>query len=301
MTNLEQQPSRTAADQWPLGVAVGVLAGLVGLLPWLLTGATLPLQNLWAGDTAPDDMPVALLPISQYSLTTILALLLFGAVLAGLIARSRPHWKWPILGGVALVQVVAAVESLIVTRQGLRSSGADSRVSIYFAGMALVVVLSLALALVGYLLVSRPSPAIVAIGIGFAAVPLTGWLVQWARVIFGDTGIPLWCLEAVRWAPAVLVGVALGFCGFIPIARIGVWVLDLFLLWFIPTAVTAFTAATGSRVFDADIAEMGAYGAEVFRAALFEVAPWPVVGAIVIGCVVAFGRTAVSRNETQAI
>lgn len=43
---------------------VGALVAVVGLLPWIVTGMRLPLQNRWAAETLPGDMPVALLPFN---------------------------------------------------------------------------------------------------------------------------------------------------------------------------------------------------------------------------------------------
>src|SRR5690606_40914719 len=51
----------------PLGrYAIGVAAAVVGLLPWLLTGMRLPLQNLWSHPTSPEDMQHAQLVFNQY-------------------------------------------------------------------------------------------------------------------------------------------------------------------------------------------------------------------------------------------
>ena len=36
-----------------LSALVGVVSALVGLLPWLVTGMRLPMQNLWGGDSVP--------------------------------------------------------------------------------------------------------------------------------------------------------------------------------------------------------------------------------------------------------
>lgn len=49
---------------WWAALPVGAAAAVLGLLPWIVTGMRLPLQNLWAADTAPDQMPVAFLPMS---------------------------------------------------------------------------------------------------------------------------------------------------------------------------------------------------------------------------------------------
>ncbi|HLS64990.1 MAG TPA: hypothetical protein VK060_16525, partial [Ruania sp.] len=66
---------------------VGVGAVLVGLLPWIRAGMQLPLQNLWAVQTLPEDMPLVLLPLNQYYLGTILALMVTAGLVGGVIAR----------------------------------------------------------------------------------------------------------------------------------------------------------------------------------------------------------------------
>jgi hypothetical protein len=65
-----------------------VVAALVGLLPWLITGIRRPLQNLRATSTSPESMPVALLPFSQYALTLIVGLIVTGSAIAGVVARA---------------------------------------------------------------------------------------------------------------------------------------------------------------------------------------------------------------------
>lgn len=47
------------------GGIVGVAAATVGLLPHLLAGARLPLQNLWALDTDPDDYRLFVLAVGR--------------------------------------------------------------------------------------------------------------------------------------------------------------------------------------------------------------------------------------------
>lgn len=56
--------------------------------PWLVTGMRLPLQNLWAVETLPDDMPRVLLPFSQYAVAQVLSLLVVGYGLAGIVGRA---------------------------------------------------------------------------------------------------------------------------------------------------------------------------------------------------------------------
>ena len=69
-------------------LAIGVLSAVVGLLPWLLTGMRLPLQQLWAAPALPESMPIAFLPLSQYTVTLIPGLLVTGATVAGIAMRA---------------------------------------------------------------------------------------------------------------------------------------------------------------------------------------------------------------------
>lgn len=83
-----EDPGRPA-PRVPVGWAlvIGLAAAVLGLLPWLVTGLRLPVQNLWAGDAAAR-MPVVLLPFSQYAVTIIMGLFVVGAACAGLYARA---------------------------------------------------------------------------------------------------------------------------------------------------------------------------------------------------------------------
>src|SRR4051812_47444441 len=103
------------ARQKPLGSVIFLLLGagsaLLALLPWAITGMHLPLQQLWATDTLPDQMPTALLPFHQYYALTIAALMVIGATIAGIIGRAvtAQHPRSALLaliGGVLIVQAV---------------------------------------------------------------------------------------------------------------------------------------------------------------------------------------------------
>ena len=52
---------------------IGILTGLLGLGPRLVSGAQLPLQNLWGAEVVPDQMPVSLRLLSQYELNVPVA------------------------------------------------------------------------------------------------------------------------------------------------------------------------------------------------------------------------------------
>ncbi|RIJ52169.1 hypothetical protein DZG03_17010, partial [Clavibacter phaseoli] len=76
-----------------VALAVGVAAAVLGLLPWIIAGARLPLQAMWAEEVAsPADMPVALLPIHPYTASLLAAVIVVGGGAAGLAARIlRPR------------------------------------------------------------------------------------------------------------------------------------------------------------------------------------------------------------------
>ena len=78
--------------------AIGVVAALVGILPWLVTGMRLPLEKLWGTSPSADAMPEAVLPFSQYMPTLIFGLIVTGSAIAGVAARatrSRHATAWP--------------------------------------------------------------------------------------------------------------------------------------------------------------------------------------------------------------
>ena len=186
-------PRRTPAGDAAWGWLIGILAGLLGLGPWLVTGAQLPLQNLWGADVAPDQMPVSLLPLSQYELTTIVALLTVGGAAAGLAVRiwspaRRRLVAWCAAAGVLVVQSTAAVQSFTVLDGGLTGG---TTASLYFAGLLAGVTASLAAALVAHLLLCSRSRSLAALGAGLVAVPFASWTVEWVVGFVGHINVPV--------------------------------------------------------------------------------------------------------------
>lgn len=241
---------------WQL--VAGALSAVIGLAPWLATGARLPLQNLWATDTLPDDMPLALLPFSQYHLGDILALLVVGGALAGVAVRLVPASRrrhatiWS-LAGLATVQLVAIVQTAVVVRGGLV---ADGRAGMYFGAMLAVAVLGLLLGL-GTLVAcgwtARPGTTVAA---AIGALALATWLsmsiaaTDDASTVLGPPVSGVW-----RWLPAVLVGAVLAWCGLSSGRHVTAWIVSLALLWAVPAVLLAVTYAAGSRVLLGNPAE----------------------------------------------
>ncbi|WP_157156758.1 hypothetical protein [Diaminobutyricimonas sp. LJ205] len=269
-------PEDTAESQGQLPLVwflvIGAAAALVGLLPWLITGARLPLQNLWATPTSPEQMPIALLPFSQYELVVIVGLIVTGSAIAGVAARSvrarqSPHSLRMVLLGVLVVQAIAAVQTTAVVMNGLeRSNWAD----LYLAALVAVTALAVLTGILVLLLIAKsPVPGAV-IALAIAALATGVWLSALVAP-FGSiqNDLTTGLLDLVRWVPAVIIGAALAWSGFHTIGRVVAGAVAILILWIGPTVFTAVSAAAGTRVLATRPAEMLDYGIGVFNMALW--------------------------------
>ncbi|MGJ3508671.1 hypothetical protein [Enemella sp. A6] len=213
--------------------------------PWLFSGRRLPLQNLWAEQTLPEDMPWAMLPINQYYLLLLVALLTVGGLLAGLAGHLIRAPRWAVHVGVLVIQGVAAVQSLMVVAGGLNT--ADTRAQIYLSAMTSVVLFGMALTHMVIWLILRNGRASTAIAVGLAAFPITEWITEWFRLAAGPIGAPVEVTTWMPWLPALIAGVALGWCGWRPPSRLTAWVLNLLVLWLGSALITAVQMVAGSR------------------------------------------------------
>ena len=289
----------------PLSAAWCLLAGLaaagLGLLPWLVTGMRLPLQNLWAADTAPEAMPRVLLPFSQYALTLLVGLVVTGAAGAGLFARVvRPRLSGrrflAVLAGVLAVQVVAVVQTARAVGAGLQ----DRRESdLYLAALLAGTVATVVVGALVTVLVGRGPRAAAVVGLGAAAVAFGPWLSS-LLVPFGSVPSATAPLLSglVRWLVPLLVGVVIAWGGIRTPGRVAAAVSALALLWVGPAVITAVANAAGSRVLARYPAEMAAYGGEVLVAALTTPAlALPPLGfAVAVAVVGLLGRRVVTRR-----
>jgi len=286
-------------------VVAGVVSAIVGLTPWLITGLRLPGQNLWASQALSDQMPIALLPFSQYRLAIIVALIVVGSALGGLFARwSRArHPRFALvslIGGVAVVQITALVQTALTVEHGLR----ESRLStLYLGALVAGTVASIVVGIGLLLLIARAPRAGVVVAISLVAVALESWLDSLV-LPFGalPTPVTLALLGALRWVPAIIVGLSVAWAGLTSVGRIIAAVFGLFALWIVPAAVTAVTAATGSRNLAQRPAEMFDFGGQVFTSAIGPAGdPLPplivavVVMVLALGARAAFGRWRVAQ------
>ncbi|SMH50938.1 hypothetical protein SAMN06295885_3638 [Rathayibacter oskolensis] len=288
-------------------IATGAAAAVVGLLPWLLTGLRLPVQNLWAVEVAPEAMPLALLPFSQYSIVLIAAVILVGSALAGLAVRVGPAvraGRGPRTLGAAIgaigVQVIALVQSAVTVAGGLSEGTASD---LYLAALVAGAVGSIVVGAVVLLLIARAAEPGAAIGVSIAAIAAGSWLTTLVAPLTTDSAAGLGVLNAVQWLPGILAGLGLAWCGLTSVVRALAWAVSLVLLWVGPTLVTAVSSAAGSRVLAPYPLEMLDYGSQVFTTALMipAVSLRTALTALVVGAVGFIVLSAVRRRRDRPL
>jgi MFS family permease len=278
-----------------MSALIGVGGAVVGLLPWLLQGLRLPLQNLWAVEVAPGEMPLVLLPFSQYALTTEIVLMVVGAAVAGLLARllrSRMPRRGVLAMFLALivVQLGAIVQTYIVVQGGLQDRSAAT---FYLAAVTGVAVLAMLVGIAVFWLIARAPRAGTLIGFAMAAVALAPWLSELAHPLLNPQygaveDFRRWAANMLRWVPAILLGCAVGWCGIRSVGRVIAVLVSFGLLWVVPALATAISYAAGSRVYASDLQEMASAGFSVFRqaATLPEIVVPPLALAVVVAVLV---------------
>ncbi|GMA36816.1 hypothetical protein [Demequina litorisediminis] len=272
MTDPASSPSEPSAATSALAsVLCGVVAAGIGLLPWWVEGITLPLQNIWATETMPGAMPLALLPFSQYYVTTIAAMLVMGGAVAGaaqrwLLDRWGAGRRNLVTTGLAATQVVCVAQAAVVTGGGLEDS---SRASVYLAGLVLAALVSVATSVLVQRGLAGRGPAAVMLGATAGALALGMWISALVAATWGIAGTPpSWLYGLATWLPSVIVGVALGVCGVATVRRAVGAATSLLALWALPALATALSYAVGSRIYLQNPAELVPAGLQVLGMAL---------------------------------
>jgi len=301
MTTGERTP--TDARVILLAIGLGVAAVLVGLAPWLLTGARLPLQNLWAAPVveadgvtaAPESMPVSLLPFSQYALTLQASLLITGSAVAGLVARAAGARRSrgaviAVLAGTVGAQSVALVQSSVTVTGGL----ADRVESVVYLGAVVgAAVAGIAFGVVVLLLIARARRGAAVVGLAVGAIALAQWGYALVYPPFSLVTENVAVADSVlRWLPAVLVAAAIVWAGVSTIGRAVGAAVALIALWVGPAAITAVSNVAGSRVYASYPFETVEIAGSIFTSALASPATWRavLVAAVLAGIGLALRR-----------
>jgi hypothetical protein len=187
--------------------------------------------------------------------------------------------------GVLLGQAVAGVQTSITVANGVERSG---RAGLYLAALAAVVILAIGIGILVLLLVARAPVPGATIGLSIAALAAGIWVnslvAPFAAVPTETTSM---LLGLTRWVPAILTGLAIAWCGVRTMGR-GVAVgVSLLILWLGAAAITAVSAAAGTRILAKYPLEMLDYGVGVFNMAMGipELVLPPLLVALAVGVV----------------
>ncbi|QEW01916.1 hypothetical protein [Microbacterium lushaniae] len=295
-------PSGGVRDEAAVLLAVGAV--ILGLLPWLATGLRLPLQNLWLLPTAPEDMPLVLLPFSQYSLVLIFAVLVVGAAVAGVVTRSLRNrlsrrGRMLLFGIVPALQLIAIVQTAVAVRSGLAETG---QAAVYLAALVGVSALSVLIGMLCQTLIAVAPRAGALLGLTIAAVAASSWIGGFLQpfTLYG----PDWLLPVVgliAWVAPLLTGLAIAWTGVSSPGRVVAALASLIVVWVAPAAITGVSSAAGSRVLASDPAAMIEYALQVFASALLtpELALRPIVATVLVAAIGLAARWTIRRRRAR--
>ena len=289
------------AGAWAMALPVGIVAAMVGLLPWWVTGARLPLQDLWESTVRAAAMPITLLPFSQYFVVLIFALLVVGAAAAGIGGRALRVGGWGVLllvAGVLLVQISATVQTALVVREGLQQRLEST---LYVSGLTAGSGLSILIGIIVTVLIARAPRAGALIGLTIGAIGMASWtsaLIDPARI--GDGPLTA-LLVIVPWITPVLTGIAIAWSGIDTAGRVLSALFALVLVWVAPAVTTAIVSALGSRALLRSGGDVVDYGIEVFQLALLtpELALRPIIATAVVAAIGLLVRLLVARRRRR--
>ena len=188
-----QRPLRrtAGAGAWTVALPVGVAGAIIGLVPWLVSGARLPPQVLWATTVRPEAMPFVLLPFSFVTVILIFSLLIVGSAVAGIGGRALRVRGWGLLllvVGVLIVQILATAQTAGVVHKGLQDRLESN---VYLFALVAGTGLSILVGLVVTILVAGAPRAGALIGLTIGAIGMASWigaLIDPTRVGPGSAG-----------------------------------------------------------------------------------------------------------------
>lgn len=299
-----EKPRDPDAQRWwatLLALPAGVFGALVGLGPWILTGARLPMQDLWIDATPQSGMPFALLPLSQTTVIPVFSYLIVGAAVAGILGRVlrlRGVGLFLLELGVLGIQVWATVQATMVLREGLQDRFESA---MYIVGLLTGTILSILSGVLVTMLIAAAPRAGALLGLTAGAIGMTAW----TTTLLFTTGVTSSAFAGVMWiipwiAP-VLTGLAMAWTGLNTVGRVISAIVALAMIWIAPAVTTAVANALGNRVIFRNGDDLLAYGSSVFRSALTEpsISLPPVIVAAAIGAVIAGGIALIRVLTTQ--
>lgn len=299
-TSARARADRPLAGAWVMALPVGILGAIVGLVPWWVSGARLPLQDLWDRPVLPRAMPITLLPFSFATVILIFSMLIVGAAVAGIAGRALRVGGLGVLMllvGVLLVQVTATVQTALVVRDGLQERLEST---VYLVGLSAGTTVSILVGIIVATLIARAPRAGALLGLALGAIGMTAWtsaLLDPTRI--GDGPLAA-TLVIVPWITPVLTGLAIAWTGVNTVGRVIAALLAVALVWVAPAVTTAVANALGSRVLlrsgGSDIID---YGIDVFQTALFspELALRPILATVVVAVVGLVVRALIDRRR----
>lgn len=318
MTSLRPQHNKTFQSH-AIGLSIGLVAAALGLLPWFMAGARLPLQNL--SSSAPQlqealqetniDMdvfsPFSMLPLSQYGVVETAAWVVMGGVLAGLgvwLIRYRLTVD-ALMASVGLLMghLVVTVQAFTALRSVLPPLEMSLANNYFLALLSGVVASATAAQVFFWLLASRQLGARIA-AVVLTSIPISLWILGIVGTLIGTNplGSVAGSASVNPWIdaylPALISGMAIGFAGFKPLSRIWLWLLAIAYLWLVPAMLMAAQLGLGSRNLISRPREMVLAIGQVFATNLGPTGHGPtlILTALVLAVVVLIARALVAKR-----
>jgi hypothetical protein len=286
---------------WTVALPAGMVGAILGLLPWLTSGARLPPQVLWAEPVPPEAMPMAMLPFSFVTVILVFSLLIVGAAAAGIGGRMLSLRGWGLVLlvlGVLLVQVGATAQTHGVVQAGLQDRFESD---VYLVALVTGTVLSILVGLTVTILVTRAPRAGALIGLTIGAIGMGSWVSTLIAPNLTGQGPPAAMLVIVPWVAPVLTGIAIAWTGIDTAGRVIAALLALVLVWVAPAVTTALFNALSNQVLIHSSSDVIDYAVGVFQAALLTpaLALRPIIAAAVVAAVGLGARAAVGRARRR--
>jgi hypothetical protein len=257
---------------WTVALPVGIGGAIIGLLPWLMSGARLPPQALWVQTLRAEDMPVALLPFSFLTVILIFSLL--------------------------IVQIGATVQTAGVMQKGLQDRlESDVYLFALLAGTGLSILVGLIVAI----LVAGAPRAGALIGLTIGATGMGSWIGTLIDPTRLGQGPLTAMLVIVPWVAPVLTGIAIAWTGIDTAGRVIAALSALVMVWVAPAVTTALANALSNQVLIRSSSDVIDYAVGVFQAALLtpELALRPIIATAIVAGVGLGLRALITRGRRR--